>query len=331
MSFIVGICRLVLPLISVIILFKCFLTLLIGHPINKTYGYIVNRATGEKIALNTWETSIGRSKSCDINIEYGSVSRFHAVICRRVDGWYIFDTISKTGTYVNGTKIEKGTTINNADEIAFGDVSFYFVITDDPVIKVGRKKRKNKKNIQNENNTVDTNNADSIKETQNTPTDEKIDNESQSENPEDDFGEIHIDFHPNKQNDNIRFDGEIKDIYSDSAPKETNNPSIVQNNEVKRDKQAALIKENGGTYILCADNITIGRSRNNDIRLNAPTVSRSHVSLSKTNGKWYATDLNSTHGTFVNGNKITSSYQLNSGDILSLCEENLRFEEDYNR
>ena len=84
----------------------------------------------------------------------------------------------------------------------------------------------------------------------------------------------------------------------------------------------------------CNDNPSrpvFGRSRNNDIRLNAPTVSRSHVSLSKTNGKWYATDLNSTHGTFVNGNKITSSYQLNSGDILSLCEENLRFEEDYNR
>ena len=327
MSFIIGLCRVVLPAAAVIILFKCFLTLLIGHPINKTYGYIVNRATGEKIPLNTWETSLGRSKSCDINIEYGTVSRFHAVICRRVDGWYIFDTVSKTGTYVNGTKIEKGITINNADEISFGDVSFYFVITDDPVIAVGRKKRKSKKNIQNEKIPVDTNNTN---ETQNSPDDEKIYTENQSENLENNFGEIHIDFHPNKQNDNISFDGEIKDIYSDSVSNETKDVYTVQNNGVKREKQAALVKENGAAYILCADSISIGRSRNNDIKLTDAFVSRNHASLSKTNGKWYVTDLNSTHGTFINGNKITSPCQINSGDILRISEENLRFSEDYN-
>ena len=324
MSLIVGLCRWALPVIAIIILFKCFLTLLIGHPINKTYGYIVNRATGEKIALNTWETSIGRSKSCDINIEYGSVSRFHAVICRRVDGWYIFDTISKTGTYLNGTKIEKGMTINNGDEIAFGDVSFYFVITDDPVIAVGRKRKKNKKNLQNENPSRSTDNTGV---SQNLPTGEKL----HTENLEDNFGEIHIDFHPNKQNENISFNGEIKDIYSDSAPKETTNFSVVQNNETKREKQAALIKENGAAYILCADSISVGRSRNNDIRLTDATVSRNHALLSKTNGKWFVTDLDSTYGTFINGNKISSPHEINGGDILGISEEKLKFEEDYNR
>ena len=330
MSLIVGLCRLVLPLIALIILFKCFLTLLIGHPINKTYGYIVNRATGEKIALNTWETSIGRSKSCDINIEYGSVSRFHAVICRRVDGWYIFDTISKTGTYVNGVKTEKGITINNGDEIAFGDVSFYFVITDDPVIAVGRKKRKNKKNIQNEKIPVDADTPSNINETQNIQTEEKISTENQPVNPEDDFGEIHIDFHPAKKTENISFNGEIKDVYSDSVSNDTNISVQTQNDEIKKEKQAALIKENGGTYILCADSISIGRSRNNDIRLTDATVSRNHALLSKTNGKWYVTDLDSTHGTFINGNKITSSCPINSGDILGISEVKLRFSEDYN-
>ncbi len=145
MTFVISVCRIVLPVLAFIILFKCFLTLLGGHPVNKTYGYIVKESTGEKIALNTWETSIGRSKSCDIVLPENMVSRFHSVICRRVDGWYIFDTVSKGGTFVNGEKVEKGTPINSNDKITFAGENYFFVITDDPVIKVGRKGRKNKK------------------------------------------------------------------------------------------------------------------------------------------------------------------------------------------
>ncbi|MCA9792774.1 MAG: FHA domain-containing protein, partial [Candidatus Eremiobacteraeota bacterium] len=58
----------------------------------------------------------------------GSVSRRHAVIVR--DGPFVVleDHGSSNGTYVNGTKLEKGLqkTLEDQDEICFGRVAFKF-------------------------------------------------------------------------------------------------------------------------------------------------------------------------------------------------------------
>ena len=102
MGLIISISRIVLPILTVIIVTKCMLSLLLGHPSEKIYGYIVDMVDGERHALGMWETSIGRSNLCDIVLGYNSVSRAHAVISRRIDGWYIFDLVSKAGIQING-------------------------------------------------------------------------------------------------------------------------------------------------------------------------------------------------------------------------------------
>lgn len=148
MGLIVGICRYALPFLAFVILIKCFMTLLIGHPVNENYACIEDSSTGEKMALNTWETSIGKSKTCDIMLSYDVISRFHAVICRRVDGWYVFDTLSKNGTYVKKNASDKpekvgdsGMLIEDGNIICLSNKEYRFTVTNDPVMRVGKHKK----------------------------------------------------------------------------------------------------------------------------------------------------------------------------------------------
>ena len=105
MDIIWAVSRYVLPAITVIILIKCVLTLMLGHPKEKIYGYIIDMKSGNRYALNMWETSVGRSKSCDVVLPYDTVARSHAVITRRIDGWYIHDLLTKARLTVNGEEV----------------------------------------------------------------------------------------------------------------------------------------------------------------------------------------------------------------------------------
>lgn len=65
--------------------------------------------------------------------------------------------------------------------------------------------------------------------------------------------------------------------------------------------------------------ITLGRETNNIILLNDPTVSRSHGILEfHNNGDAFFEDLNSSNGSFINGNRIYGKVQLRNTDILKL-------------
>lgn len=88
---------------------------------------LLNLADDTEIEIENWETSIGRSRSCDISLKkYGTVSRFHAVLALRKDGWFIFDTESKTGVYVNGEKIRHSAEIYDGDTVSFGNAVMKF-------------------------------------------------------------------------------------------------------------------------------------------------------------------------------------------------------------
>jgi pSer/pThr/pTyr-binding forkhead associated (FHA) protein len=64
--------------------------------------------------------------------------------------------------------------------------------------------------------------------------------------------------------------------------------------------------------------LKIGRLPSNDIVLNEPTVSKYHAILRIDQAGVTLTDLNSTNGTFVNGNRVEDSIQLNELDIVKL-------------
>ena len=71
---------------------------------------------------------------------------------------------------------------------------------------------------------------------------------------------------------------------------------------------------------------SIGRNEDSDIFLVDPSVSRSHATIQIENDGAAVTDLGSTNGTFVNGERITGSRCLVSGDILTFGNTQMRLE-----
>ena len=62
---------------------------------------------------------------------------------------------------------------------------------------------------------------------------------------------------------------------------------------------------------------TLGRAETNDIILINKSVSRQHAQIFLEKGKPFIKDLDSAQGTYVNGNKVTSSI-LSAGDLVKL-------------
>lgn len=74
--------------------------------------------------------------------------------------------------------------------------------------------------------------------------------------------------------------------------------------------------------------LTIGRDLGNAVVIEHPTVSRFHAHILLEKGSYLITDLNSTNGTFVNGQPITTSAKLSVGDLIRIGASNFSFQEN---
>src|SRR5256885_8585156 len=81
----------------------------------------------------------------------------------------------------------------------------------------------------------------------------------------------------------------------------------------------------GLTYELKVDKTTIGRFEDNAFQIAEPSVSSHHCELIQRGSDIVVKDLNSTNGTFVNGEKITEA-ALKPGQILRLGQVEMRLE-----
>lgn len=92
-------------------------------------------------------------------------------------------------------------------------------------------------------------------------------------------------------------------------------------------ENAFLIIEGVKVYPLTASVINIGRRMDNQLVIDDPRISRNHAQLRAINGRFVLFDLNSTGGTFVNGQR-TSQSVLYPGDVISLAGVALIFGQD---
>ncbi len=122
--------RFVFPVLALLVLLGCVLSLFNKRPKAKTVAFLVNERTGEAVPVYYWETSIGRSPLCDVVLDYPTVSRFHSVISRRKNRWIIFDTDSKAGIKLNGKMIKKKEDLSDGDKITLGEATYFFSAPD---------------------------------------------------------------------------------------------------------------------------------------------------------------------------------------------------------
>jgi len=83
---------------------------------------------GEHFIPSGDRTTIGRSPDCDIFLDDVTVSRRHAVLIARDDGFVIEDQGSLNGTYVNRRRIESER-LESGDEVQVGKYRLSFLVT----------------------------------------------------------------------------------------------------------------------------------------------------------------------------------------------------------
>jgi len=83
----------------------------------------------------------------------------------------------------------------------------------------------------------------------------------------------------------------------------------------------------GRTQELKADKTTVGRVEDNTFQIAEPSVSSHHCEVLLRGSDVVVRDLNSTNGSFINGEKVTESV-IKPGQILRLGQVELRLETD---
>ena len=95
--------------------------------------------------------------------------------------------------------------------------------------------------------------------------------------------------------------------------------------EPEPEARPALVRAGAAEYPLEGGRLVIGRSRECDIRLADPNVSRKHAEIRREGPNFYVVDLDSTNGTEVNGRRARRA-RLADGDTILLGSTELVFQ-----
>ncbi len=80
-------------------------------------------------------------------------------------------------------------------------------------------------------------------------------------------------------------------------------------------------------FLLGQGKAIIGRSPDCDIAIDNTAISRKHASIEFKDGEYFLTDLQSSNGTFLNGERIQEPQVLKPGDSIGIAKFNLIFQE----
>src|SRR3954447_20086987 len=93
-----------------------------------------------------------------------------------------------------------------------------------------------------------------------------------------------------------------------------------------RRAEARLRVQGGRTEPIGSRGAVLGRSRDCDVVLDGPNVSRQHAEVRPSGGSWIVNDLGSTNGIKVNGRRVSGPQSLKRGDVIELGTSRVTFE-----
>ncbi len=91
-------------------------------------------------------------------------------------------------------------------------------------------------------------------------------------------------------------------------------------------KETALLLVEGKRLVVGPTGVTLGRSRQCDVVLSDPNVSRQHAEIRPRGGSWVLSDLGSTNGSCINGRRIAGPEVIKPGDEIEVGTSVITFE-----
>ena len=117
--------RMVMAVLAIWIIVRCARSLF--EPQAQEQWGVMTLANGTRYELCHWENVIGRAKNADVRVNFPSVSRNHAAVCRDDSGrWMLYPLQSRNGILLNGQRVDEPSPLQNGDVIAVGGVELYF-------------------------------------------------------------------------------------------------------------------------------------------------------------------------------------------------------------
>lgn len=147
-SLFTSVVRWIFPVLSFAIIYRCAVSLLRWNKEPEVWAYLT-LPNGSRLPVTHWENIIGRAPVSDIQVNYPSISRSHAVLCRSDDGtWVISDIGSKGGIFINGELVPGSAEVRFGDMISLGGVDFTLVpVTDDEMAENSKYRTRPGRNI----------------------------------------------------------------------------------------------------------------------------------------------------------------------------------------
>ena len=117
--------RIVMAVLAIWIVIRCTRSLF--EPQEQEHWGVMTLANGARYDLCHWENVIGRAKNADVRVNFPSVSRSHAAVCRDDGGdWTLYPLQSRNGILLNGQRVDGSVPLERGDVIAVGGVELYF-------------------------------------------------------------------------------------------------------------------------------------------------------------------------------------------------------------
>jgi len=234
---------------------------------------------GEEFELNPDQVIIGRESGVGFLIAAPGVSRNHARLLKRSEGYWIEDLGSSNGTFVNGIRLQDRIQLNHGDQISLGQTILLQYEVHAPVSTQAPDKIEDP---------YKTRNVASI--------DEPIDTPS----------EVPVVVEKSPENAAVAQTLMVQDL---DIERQSTPPRLV----------VTVAGEETLSYNLSKPQISLGRSNNNDIVVNARLVSRSHAHLVRV-GQGYQISVSpeASNPIYYQGRVLNGIHQLNHGDTLRI-------------
>lgn len=92
-------------------------------------------------------------------------------------------------------------------------------------------------------------------------------------------------------------------------------------------RSTAAVVHDGKRVVIGAGGAVLGRSRECDVMLADPNISRRHAEIRPRGGSWVLSDLGSTNGVAIGGVKVDRPRVLAPGDVIELGHSRVTFEQ----